>query len=159
MKYQLAQLNIAKFLVPMENPANAEFVAAIDLVNTEAEEHPGFVWRLIGDGNNALDINAFDDPNLLINLSVWNDLPALVDFVYRNKDHKDIMSRRKQWFGKMEFSLVLWWLEENRIPTIEEAKVRLALLQQTGPTYSAFTFKHAFAAPSGEIINPFKEGK
>src|SRR5690348_8234311 len=84
VKYQLAELNIAKFRLPLEHPINRDFIANLDHVNAVAESQPGFVWRLIGAGNNALDLRAFDDPDIAVNMSVWTDLAALANFVYRN---------------------------------------------------------------------------
>lgn len=155
--YELAQINIAKFRLPQDNPANADFVNSLDRVNAIAESQPGFIWRFQGEGNDALDVQAFDDPNIAINMSVWSDIKSLVDFTYRNEEHKKIMRRRKEWFEKIEFYMVLWWVEQGRRPTIEEAKIRLELLRQNGPTYSAFTFKKPYSAPTGELLNPFKE--
>jgi hypothetical protein len=157
MIYQLAQVNIAKFRLPKEHPVNADFVDNLDRVNAIAETQPGFVWRFVGSGNDALDIQAFDDPNVAINMSVWTDIKALVNFVYRNNDHKEIMRRRKEWFQKIDFYMVLWWVEQDRRPTVEEAKIRLELLRRNGPTYSAFTFKQPYPAPGGEISNPFED--
>jgi len=157
MDYQLAQVNIARFLMPQEDPANADFMNNLDRVNAIAESQPGFVWRLKGEGNDAIDLRPFDDPNMAINMSVWSDIESLVKFVYRNNDHKDIMRRRKEWFEKIDFYMVLWWIESDRRPTVEEAKIRLELLRQHGPTYSAFTFKKPFPPPSGESVNPFKD--
>ena len=157
MNYQLAQLNIAQFRLPQEHPANAGFVNNLDRVNAVAESQPGFVWRFTGEGNDALDVQAFADPLIAVNLSVWQDIHSLVDFVYRNEDHKAIMRRRKEWFDKIDFHLVLWWIEQDRTPTLEEAKIRLELLKQNGPTYAAFSFKQPFAPPTGERIDPFKE--
>jgi len=157
MNYHLAQVNIAKFRVHQDNPVNKHFVDNLDRVNAIAEEQPGFVWRLQGDGNNATDIQAFDDPNIIVNISVWEDIQPLVNFVYRNKDHKEIMKRRKEWFEKIDFFMVLWWVEEGQLPTVEDAKIRLELLRRNGPTYSAFTFKKPFAAPSGQVIKPFED--
>src|ERR1700749_4918860 len=103
MQYQLAEINIATFRVPMNDPVNAEFIASLDRVNALAEAAPGFVWRLVGEGNNALEIKAFDNPNTAINMSVWSDMDALADFVYRNDAHREIMRRRKEWFDRMHF--------------------------------------------------------
>lgn len=157
MKYQLAQLNIAKFRVPQDDPVNADFVNNLDRVNAIAESQSGFVWRFTGGGNDALDVQAFEDPNIAVNMSIWTDIQSLANFVYRNDDHKEIMRRRKEWFERVEFYMVLWWIEEGRRPSIEEAKIRLELLRQNGPTYSAFTFKKPYAAPTGHTINPFKD--
>lgn len=157
MNYQLAQLNIAKFRLPQEHPDNADFVNNLDRVNAIAESQEGFVWRFTGSGNDALDVQAFDDPNIAVNMSVWADIKPLVNFVYRNQAHKEIMRRRKEWFDKIDFHMVLWWIEQDRKPSLEEAKIRLELLKQNGPSYSAFTFKQPFAAPSGQVINPFED--
>ena len=157
MNYQLAQVNIGRFRVPQDDPANADFMNNLDRVNAIAESQPGFVWRFTGEGNNAIDVKAFDDPYMAVNMSVWADIESLVNFVYRNKEHKAIMRRRKEWFEKIELYQVLWWIEENRRPTIEEAKIRLELLTQNGPSYSAFTFKAPFAAPSGKAVSPFRD--
>ena len=157
MKYELAQVNIAKFRLPQDHPANADFINNLDRVNAVAESQPGFMWRFTGNDNDAMDVQAFDDPSIAINMSVWSDIKPLVDFVYRNQDHKAIMRRRKEWFDKIELYMVLWWIEQGRRPTVEEAKVRLELLRQNGPTYSAFTFKQPFAAPSGVVVNPFTD--
>ena len=157
MQYQLAQLNIAQFRLPQEHPANADFVNNLDRVNAIAEAQPGFVWRFTGEGNDALDVQAFADPLIAVNLSVWQDIQSLVKFVYRNDAHNQIMRRRKEWFDKLDFHMVLWWIEAGRIPSLDEAKIRLELLRRNGPTYAAFTFKQPYAPPTGELLNPFKD--
>jgi len=157
MEYQLAQVNIAKFRLPQEDPANAEFVNNLDRVNAIAEAQPGYVWRFTGTENNAMDVEVYNDPNIILNMSIWTDLQSLVNFVYRNEVHKQIMRRRKEWFDKIDFHMVMWWIESDRKPTPAEAELRLDLLQSCGSTYSAFTFKQPFAAPTLESIDPFAD--
>jgi len=147
MDYQLAQVNIAKFRLPPEHPVNAGFMDNLDRVNAIAETQAGFVWRFTGEGNDAVDVQVYEDPNIALNMSVWSDIPSLMDFVYKNDDHKEIMRKRKEWFDKIDFHMVLWWIEAGRRPTAEEAKIRLELLRLTGPSYSAFTFRKAFPSP------------
>ena len=154
MSYQLAQLNIARFKLPQADPVNADFVKALDRVNHMAEQQPGFVWRFTGEGNNAMDVQAFTDPNVVINLSVWKDLDALADFVYRNDEHLQIMRRRKEWFAAMDVYLVLWWIKQGDVPSVAEAKTRLAHLQSQGPTPYAFSFREPFPAPDGGDVKP-----
>ena len=144
MTYQLAQLNLARFTLPAEHPDNADFINNLDRINAIAEEQPGFVWRLKGEGNSAIDLHAFDDPNIATNMSVWNDVESLFAFVYRNAAHQSILRRRREWFDKMDFYIVLWWIEAGHIPTLAEAKTRLELLRSQGPTAEAFTFKQIF---------------
>ena len=155
MKWHLAQVNIGRFIKPVEDPANADFVNALDHVNALAEAAPGFVWRLTGDGNNATDIKPFpDDPNMAINMSVWEGIDALAAFVYRNMDHRGVMRRRREWFEEMKVYMALWWVPAGTLPTIQDARDKLALIERLGPTADAFTFRQPFAPPSGDDMAP-----
>ncbi|HUH84915.1 MAG TPA: DUF3291 domain-containing protein [Stellaceae bacterium] len=145
--YHLAQINIARFRRPISDPVNADFVANLDRVNRLADTSPGFLWRLMGNGGSATDIQAFDDPNIIVNMSLWTGLEALAAFTYKNPAHLEIMRRRKEWFEKMELYMTLWWLPIGHRPTISEAKERLEMLRRHGPTADAFTFSHPFGAP------------
>jgi Domain of unknown function (DUF3291) len=142
MPYHLAQINIARIKgVDMNDPIMAEFVALLDEINTLAEQSPGFVWRLKGDGNDATDILPFDDTRIIVNMSVWENLESLENYVYRSS-HADVMKKRKQWFSRFELpAVVLWHIPAGHIPTVEEAKRRLAHLQQNGTSNYAFDFK------------------
>ncbi|MFC4699751.1 DUF3291 domain-containing protein [Glaciecola siphonariae] len=153
MKYQLAQVNIARFKVPAEDPVNADFVNNLDRINAIAEAQDGFVWRFKGAGNNALDIQPFKDPNMAINMSVWQDMDSLMSFVYRNVEHRTIMRRRKEWFDKLDIYMVLWWIEQGTLPTTQDALDKLAHLTEHGPSQHAFTFAKPFDAPSASSKN------
>jgi heme-degrading monooxygenase HmoA len=154
MAWRLAQVNVARFRKPVGDPVNADFMNALDHVNALAEASPGFVWRLTGEGNNATDIRPYDDPNMAINLSVWESIDALAAFVYRNMDHRGVMRRRREWFEERQVYMALWWVPVGTLPTIEDAKAKLELLERLGPTPEAFTFKQPFAPPSGVAVNP-----
>lgn len=154
MKYHLAQLNIAEFRLPQDHPDNREFIDNLDRVNHIAESQAGFIWRLKGEGNDAMDLQAFDNPNIASNMSVWQDMDSLAAFVYRNAEHRSIMRRRAQWFEKLDFYLVLWWIKEGHIPTIEEAKEKLKTLQEKGASEEAFTFRSPYPAPNSNDISP-----
>lgn len=154
MEYHLAQLNIARFRLPQDHPSNIDFMDSLDRVNAVAEVQPGFIWRLIGEGNDALDLKAFDDPNIAVNMSVWSDMESLASFVFRNDAHRDIMRRRREWFDKMDFYLVLWWIKADSIPTIDDAIKKLAVLQKQGPSSEAFTFRQPFPQPDGDAVEP-----
>jgi len=144
--YQLAQLNIAVMKEPLESPLMTDFVANLDRVNALAEQSPGFVWRLQTEEGDATALRPMGD-NVLVNMSVWRDVESLSQFVYRS-GHTEIMRRRREWFDRMsEAHMVLWWVQEGRRPTIDEARKRLELLRQHGPTAEAFTFRASFAPP------------
>ena len=153
-KFHLAEVNIGRLLQPVDHPQIADFVANLDRINALAEDQPGFVWRLTGDGNDATDLKPDPTDDLLaINLSVWTDIESLGAFVYRTA-HRDIMRRRREWFEAMEVYMALWWVPVGHTPTIAEAMARIALLRQMGPTADAFTFRHPFPAPDATAITP-----
>src|SRR3546814_15722975 len=77
----------------------------------------GFVWRLQGDSGNATDIQVADDPNFIVNMSVWKDLDSLFAYVYRS-DHLQVMAQRRQWFEKPSGAfMALWWLPAGTLPS------------------------------------------
>ena len=141
----LAQLNIARMLAPLTDPVMADFVANLDPINQLAEDSPGFVWRLKGDGNDATSLRPFDDDFIIVNMSTWANLEALQAYVYRSA-HTGFLRRRKEWFSKMSDAMVvLWWVPAGHTPTVEEAKERLLHLRQHGETAHAFSFKKPIA--------------
>jgi hypothetical protein len=144
--WQLAQINIGRTRAPLEDPSMAEFMAALDPVNALADTSPGFVWRLQDDSGHATYIRAFDDPQMIINLSVWESVEALRAFTYRG-DHTAVLTRRKEWFDKLDRPhLALWWTPAGSHPTAAEGLARLDHLHRHGPTEHAFTFTKPFAA-------------
>jgi hypothetical protein len=144
--FQLAQVNIGRLKAPVDSPEIREFVENLDRINALAERQPGFVWRLVGEGNNATDVQAFDDPLTAINLSVWDSLDELAAFVYRTA-HREIMRRRREWFEAMDLYMALWWIPSGHRPTPAEASARLEILGRRGPTSEAFTFRMPFPPP------------
>ena len=144
MKYHLAQLNIGKILGAIDSPVMAEFVANLDPINSLAEKSPGFVWRLKDDNNNATSINVFDDDFIIVNMSVWENIDALFQFVYQSQ-HTEYVKRRKEWFEKMpEVYMVLWYVHAGHMPTVQEAVERLNYLRKHGETPHAFSFRKRF---------------
>ena len=145
--YHLAQLNVARAVAPMDDPAMADFMARLDEVNQIAEQSPGFVWRLQSEAGNATDIKVSDDPLFIINLTVWETPDDLYAFTYRS-EHRTVFARRFEWFERADGpNVVLWWQPAGTIPTIDDALRRLRLLADHGPTPEAFTFKQRVAPP------------
>jgi hypothetical protein len=155
--HQLAQLNVARFKEPLDAPTMAGFVEALDPLNAVADAAPGFVWRLQTEEGNATSIRAFDDDLLLVNMSVWESVEALADYVY-GSDHVAVMRRRREWATRMvEAHLCLWWVPARSVPTVDEAKERLEHLRENGPTPYAFTFKTRFCAGEPAVASPDDE--
>ncbi len=147
MTWQIAQLNVGRLVAPTDAPEVADFMAALDRINALADAAPGFVWRLQSDSGNATDILVSADPQFLINMSVWESVEALFQFVYRTA-HTAVMVRRREWFEKPEQPfLCLWWVLAGHIPTVEEALARLDHLRTHGATPHAFTFREKYPPP------------
>ncbi len=143
-RYHLAQMNIARSVAAIDDPAMADFVANLDRINALGEATPGFVWRLKDETGSATAIRAFDDPLMIVNLTVWTSIEALRGYAYRS-DHVDVFRRRREWFVPLDGPhLVLWWVPAGHIPTVTEARGRLDHLAANGPTPDAFTLKTAF---------------
>jgi hypothetical protein len=96
----------------------------------------------------AYSIRIFDDPFMLINMSVWDSIDALYKFVYQSA-HVDYLKKRSEWFEKLtEMHMALWWIPQDHIPTCNEAVERLTHLKQHGASSFAFSFKNKFS-PEG----------
>ncbi len=149
--YQLAQLNIASMLQPLESPGMADFVANLERINALAEASPGFVWRLQDEAGDATAIRPFGE-EVLVNLSLWRDVEALRDYVYKSA-HAEILKRRAEWFARMgEAHMVLWWVPAGHLPSVEEAAERLRLLREQGPSVQAFSFRQTFSATDMQAV-------
>ena len=147
--HHLAQVNVARLIAPIEAPETADFVAALTPVNARADRAAGFVWRLQTEEGNATSVRAYDDPLVIVNLSVWESIEALEAFAYRDEGHRTVLRRRREWFERpVESHTALWWLPKGTLPTVEEATARLAQLRAHGPTQRAFTFRDRFSASS-----------
>lgn len=124
------------------------FVSRLEEINALAEQSDGFIWRLQDESGDATAIRAFDDPNLLINMSVWRDMQSLRNFVYRSI-HTELLRQKDSWFTQPTKGYqVLWWLPEGQLPTLEQAKLKIELIQRRGATAEAFDFSKPFEPPS-----------
>jgi len=82
--YHLAQLNIAKTTADIDNPIMTDFADNLDKVNSIADSSPGFVWRLETEEGDATSLRVFEDNLILVNMSVWESIEDLKDFVYKS---------------------------------------------------------------------------
>ncbi|NQY61374.1 DUF3291 domain-containing protein [Cognatishimia sp.] len=139
--HHLAELNVGRLIAPTDDPRVADFMNALDRVNGLGKRMPGFVWMMEGSGEPGTgntENNIGDDPQFVANLTVWQDVKTLENFVW-NTVHRQFYERRQEWFevlGKMHF--VMWWVPEGTEPTLEEAMARLAHLQEHGASDYAF---------------------
>jgi hypothetical protein len=140
----LAQVNIARMKGPLESAVMEGFVARLDEINALADQSAGFLWRLQTGEGNATYLRPYDDDRILFNLSVWESIEHLREYVYRSA-HVEVLRDRHEWFSRFERTyLALWWIPAGHRPSVDEAKKRLEYLDQQGPTPFAFTFKVTF---------------
>lgn len=150
--HHLAQLNIARMRAPIDSPIMSEFVAQLDAINALADGSPGFVWRLVGAGNDATALRPFPDDFIIVNMSVWENLDALRAYVYKS-DHARVLRERAKWFEQMgEAHMVLWWVPAGHMPTVDEAKTKLMQLREHGASPEAFTFRAVFPPASQNTL-------
>jgi hypothetical protein len=143
-QYRIAQVNIGRIRAPLDSPQIAGFVNRLDELNALADRSPGFVWRLQTEEGNATYLRPYEDDRILLNMSVWETIDALRDFVYRTS-HVEMLRHRDEWFEKFAGVYVaLWWVPVGHIPGIDEAKKRLAHIDAHGPTQFAFNFRKIF---------------
>ena len=142
--YHIAQVNIGRIRAELDDPIMAGFVSRLEEINALADASPGFVWRLQTDEGNATYFRPFPDERMLLNMSVWKNVEALRQHVYRG-EHLELLRQRNAWFEKLEGAYsALWWIPAGHIPGIDEAKQRLAHLDAHGPSQFAFTFQTVF---------------
>jgi len=84
-------------------------------------------------------------------MSVWETVEDFRKFVFESP-HAELLRQRREWFEKLETPItVLWWVPAGHIPSMDEAKKRLAHLQEHGPTPFAFSFRTIFP-PDEEVV-------
>jgi hypothetical protein len=143
--HHLAELNIGRLLAPTDDPRVAEFMAALDLVNGLGKRMPGFVWMMEGSGEPGTgntETKIGGDPQFVSNLTVWEDVETLENFVW-NTVHRQFYARRAEWFevlGQMHF--VMWWVPAGQLPTLDEGLARLEHLKANGDGDHAFGWKY-----------------
>ena len=141
----LAQFNIARIRYPLDDPRMAEFVDNVERVNGLAEKIDGFVWRLQDESSHAMNMTVYDDPSILPNLAVWENVDALERFVWQTL-HRRFYGRRREWFEPIEPTLVMWWIPAGHRPDLAEAVARLDHLRAHGPSDFAFGWENIPAA-------------
>lgn len=134
----IAELNVARALYPLDDSRMAGFTNALDTINAIADRSPGFVWRLQSDSGNATDIKYTDDPQIIANMSVWKSADTLEQFVWQTA-HKRIYNQKHSWF-EVPFQpiFVMWPVEVGHVPTLAEAHERLEHLRANGCSEFAY---------------------
>lgn len=143
--HHIAELNIGRLVAEPGDPRVAEFMEAIDRINTMGKRMPGFVWMMEGSGapgTGNTETKLDGDAQFVSNLTVWEDVNSLEHFVF-NTVHKQFYDRRTEWFEVMKDQhFVMWWIEKGKTPTLDEARERLAYKDKHGDSDHAFGWSY-----------------
>ena len=140
-------MNIGRLRHAKDDPRVAEFMDGLDRVNRIAERSDGFIWRLKDDvGIGATNLAVTEDPQVIINMSVWRDVETLEQFVW-NTLHERFYRKRGDWFDPWPGPhLVMWFVEPGTQPSVAQALERRLRLEQVGPSDEAFGWESLGAA-------------
>ncbi len=148
--YHIAQANIGRMFAPPDDPIMFGFTSQLNRINALAEAAPGFVWRLADSTGDATSIRIYDDPLIIINMSVWESVDLLFNFTYKQQ-HTEMIRGRREWFESLDVPhMALWWIPAGTVPVAQDVKERLDHLRDHGPTPYAFTFKVRFPMPEAQ---------
>jgi len=100
-------------------------------------------------------MDRIDDDQILFNLSVWESVEHLGEYVYRSA-HVEILRNRHEWFSKFEASyLALWWVPVGHRPSMDEAsRILLTTAQRLLPSPSRLSVRpilRLFRRPTGPL--------
>ena len=135
---RLAELNVGYAAYPLDDPRMSGFIDNLDTINALAKRSLGFVWRMKSDSGSATDISVPGDAEIISNMSVWEDVASLGNYVFSTV-HARFYERKEEWFQAMtSHHFVMWMVEDNHTPDLAEAMERLEYLQKRGSTDHAF---------------------
>jgi len=145
--YHLAQISISLAKEPLDHAMMQPFVAQLGPINTLADSQPGFIWRLQTEEGNSTDVRGFDNPLMLLNMSLWESIKDLKNFVFKSA-HSGPYRNARQWFEVLDYPVTaLWWVKEGHTPTVEEGLARLESVQNIGASPFSFGFRGAYDTP------------
>lgn len=155
--HHLAQVNVARLRAPLDAPETAEFKDNLRRINQLAEMSHGFVWRLADEQlEDATMVRIWNDPMVLVNMSLWRSLERLKAFAYVG-EHVEFVRRRAEWFEPMDRPhQALWWVKPGRAPSVEEAAAKLDLIRDRGPGPEAFSFAKPFGPDGAPLEAPLE---
>ena len=142
--HYIAQANFSQWRPDVSQELMKEFLAQVEAVHEKAGNSKGYVWHYDYDPHSKILDELFGVERIIFNMTVWETIDDLKDFAFKNL-HSEVMKRRAEWFYQLPGNTsVLWRVQEQHRPTIEEAKNRFDMLNELGPTADGFTFAESF---------------
>ena len=152
--HHLAQVNVGRLSAPLDSEQIRPFMELLAPSTPSPTPRPASSGACRRDAGDATGVRIDPDPQLAINLSVWESREALWDYVYRSP-HLEVLRRRREWFDRhAQMHMALWWIEAGTLPTVDEALARVDHVRAHGPTPHAFTFKQAYEPDGTPVERP-----
>jgi len=145
-QYHIVQANFGEWDMSQFSPQRfQEFSHLGGHIMQHADPSSGFIWAAGTSFYEDQNVSkVFNNPAVILNLSVWRDLAALKEFVYTG-NHLVALKNSKSWFKKLDGRVyALWWIKAGELPTIELAKSKIDLINAIGPSPDAFDFNTGF---------------
>lgn len=144
----VAEFNIGFARFPLSDPRMSDYVNNFDRVCRIVDSQDELIWRPPnpGEPGHVNQVPAYEDELIIVGMSVWRSIDAMIEFVYKS-DHARFLRRRAEFFEDFppnRHRQALWWILPDTIPTPQEGRRRLEHLDLNGPTPFAFTQANRF---------------
>ncbi|HZD03927.1 MAG TPA: DUF3291 domain-containing protein, partial [Longimicrobiales bacterium] len=144
---RLAFYTFGVLKAPVGDPRVQGFFDRADTVLSHATASVGFIALDDGTWGPRAFPGFFDRRKhhpAQVTLSLWTDLESVCAFAYRGV-HLEAFKKRRAWAEDGDWPrYVAWWVDDDEVPTPEEACARLQRLYERGPTPSAFDFRQPY---------------
>jgi len=146
--YYIAQANFAQWNDEVSSDLMKDFTEQAFQIHQLAEKSNGFIWRFLDNEHQKLIDELFGIEKVVFNMTVWESIEDLKEFTFKDV-HCEAMKKRRQWFKKLPgTTLALWWVKYDCMPSVNEAKYKLDLINDKGSSSDAFSFNTQFKAPN-----------
>tara|TARA_B110000503_G_C6993585_1_gene348434 strand:+ start:363 stop:827 length:465 start_codon:yes stop_codon:yes gene_type:complete len=144
----ICQLNIVQTKFSRESSEMTSFFSLMPEINSIAEKSAGFLWRQHTEDESL--IAARLGHNFIANLSSWQSIDSLYEFVFC-PPHQHIMMARDRWFSHTgKAPTVIWDIKPDQPrPSWSDAIDRLEHLWSEGASEWAYDFN--FAKNRGDV--------
>jgi hypothetical protein len=130
---------------PFDHPASRDFFDVGNRVFRQATKS-GMIEAFPSDGVSFPEEATTGEGFPVLTLTVWKNLQSLYRFTYSGR-HRQALQDRSEWmepYPEKHLSYVVWWAEELKEVSWEEAFKRYNYYIENGPTPFAFDFRQAF---------------
>jgi hypothetical protein len=130
---------------PYDHPASREFFEVGDRIFRQARR-AGMIDAFSSDGIAIPEEATKGEGFPILTLTVWRNLESLYRFTYSGR-HSDALRNRSKWmepYQEKHLSYCLWWTEDLKDVSWEEAFRRYNHYIKSGATPFAFDFKQAY---------------